>query len=120
MVKDLRKASVSADTYCICRNICLTLQLNVAYLDAILGAEYKVDTIRGSAVLNIPPGTQHGESIRLPGAGVEKTDGSDSTRKGTAMEDSGTGSHFFEVAVRVPLEVDRSERELLQQLKFFA
>lgn len=95
------------------------LQLNVAYLDAILGAEHKVDTIRGSAWLTIPPGTQHGESLQLPGAGVESSNTSKSVNISQVSESSRVGSHYFEVAVRVPVEVNASERGILQQLKSF-
>lgn len=88
----------------------------MAYLDAILGAEYKVETIRGPAWLSIPPGTQHGQSLRLPAAGVEKTEQCSSDKRQSQISPR-IGSHYFEVAVRVPVEVDASERELLQQLK---
>lgn len=95
------------------------MQLNVAYVDAILGAEYKVDTIRGSAWLSIPPGTQHGQSLRLQGAGVEKQDAMQNGFKGSATSKAFVGSHYFEIAVRVPVEIDHAERGLLQQLRSF-
>ena len=88
----------------------------MAYLDAILGAEYSVETIRGSAWLSVPAGTQHGDSLRLPGAGVEQSKDS-SGSKGQFQLSPRIGSHYFKVAVRVPVEVNAGERELLQQLK---
>lgn len=90
-------------------------QLNVAYLDAILGAQYKVDTIHGTAWLKIPPGTQHGASLKLKGAGVEPSadDSSVTPPSGSFV----AGSHYFQVAVKVPIQVDASEAEVLRQLR---
>ena len=91
------------------------LQLNVAYLDAILGAQYEVDTIRGTAWLTIPPGTQHGQSLKLQGAGVQASSvQGEMEQPATTLAD---GSHYFEVAVKVPIDLDSAEKDLLQQLR---
>ena len=90
----------------------------MAYVDAILGADYKVDTIRGTAWLTIPPGTQHGSSLKLPGSGTLKPkEGSAVTHQKDTADVPYEGSHYFEISVRVPVALDTTERQVLQQLR---
>jgi curved DNA-binding protein len=48
------------------RELALTLE------EALLGAEVKVETLKGSVLLKIPPGTQPGRTFRLTGQGMPR------------------------------------------------
>jgi curved DNA-binding protein len=48
------------------RDLALTLE------EALLGAEVKVDTLKGSVLLKIPAGTQSGRTFRLTGQGMPR------------------------------------------------
>jgi curved DNA-binding protein len=48
------------------RELALTLE------EALLGAEVKVETLKGSVLLKIPPGTQAGRTFRLTGQGMPR------------------------------------------------
>jgi DnaJ-class molecular chaperone len=62
----------------------LPLQLNC--IDAILGTSVTVDTIDGKTLMvNIPPGTQHGSIMSVPGYGMPKMN--DNRFKGRMMID---------------------------------
>lgn len=55
----------------------LTLDLPVAFDEAVLGAEVKVPTLGGAPVtVKVPPGTQNGRKLRVRGRGVARRDGS--------------------------------------------
>ena len=94
------------------------LQVTVAYTDAILGTSRPVNTIRGPANLMIPPGTQHGDVILLEGAGISRaaTPIDTGVKSLPLRTEASCGVHYFEVVVRLPLEVGPHERELLVQL----
>lgn len=49
--------------------------LEVPVLDAMLGTTATVPTITGDAVLDVPPGTSHGDELRLAGRGMPAVDG---------------------------------------------
>ena len=61
-------------------------------------------TVEGSEAVEVPPGTQSGNEIRLRGKGVPRLRG------------SGRGDLHVIVNVVVPAKVSRRERELLEQL----
>ena len=90
----------------------------MAYTDAILGARYQVQTIRGSAELVIPPGTQHGMVLKLDGAGIEASAATAILEKSKQLpgQRAKTGSHHFQVAIRLPVETDTREQGILQEL----
>jgi molecular chaperone DnaJ len=90
------------------------VQVTVRYTDAILGCTYEVPTLHGTALLDIPPGTQHGASLYLPGQGVTPLKSGISVTDPRRRE---TGSHIYEVVMRVPLQVSEAERRLLEQLQ---
>jgi molecular chaperone DnaJ len=77
-------------------------RLAIAFEQAVLGTSVEVDTLRGKASLDIPPGTAHGRDFRLRGEGIDRLDG------------SGRGDHLVSVQIDVPNPRDLSEEE--QQL----
>lgn len=52
------------------------MDLTISALDAMLGATVTVPTVLGPRALEVPAGTTHGVTLRLPGLGVASPDGS--------------------------------------------
>lgn len=76
----------------------------VPFTVAALGGEASVETLTGRKVLNIPPGTQSGQSFRLSGQGMPKLKG------------IGSGNFYAKVKMTVPKDLSPRERELLTDL----
>ena len=76
----------------------------VPYTVAALGGEASVETFGGRKTLNVPPGTQSGQSFRLGGLGMPKLKG------------GGAGDLYARVKMTVPKDLAPRERELLQEL----
>ncbi len=79
--------------------------LNVSYLQAILGCELEVETVDGKVAMQVPAGTQPGTVLSLDGRGVP--------RLGNPVS---RGKHLITVKVDIPTRVKAEERELLTQL----
>jgi DnaJ-class molecular chaperone len=82
----------------------LHTEVEVPLLDALLGGEVEVPTLKGKALLKIPSPTQNGRVFRLAGLGMPKLGG-------------GQGDLFVRVKVLLPAELSPQERELLEKLK---
>jgi molecular chaperone DnaJ len=80
-------------------------ELNLSYLQAILGDTIEVETVDGKESLEIPPGTQPGAVLTLKGKGVP--------RLGNPVA---RGNHQFTVKVQLPTRLSSEERQLLEQL----
>jgi molecular chaperone DnaJ len=79
--------------------------LQVSYLQAILGSRVEVPTVDGAQEVLIPPGTQPGTVLTLEGKGVPKL-GNPVSR----------GDHLITVQVDIPTKTTPEERELLEKL----
>lgn len=80
----------------------LTLDLPVTIAEAALGAEVRVPTYTGDYVtVRIPPGTQHGRTLRVRGAGVPQDDGE-------------PGDLLVIVSIAVPMNLSKKQTEALQ------
>jgi molecular chaperone DnaJ len=75
-------------------------RLSIAYAQAVLGTTVEVDTLRGKASLDVPPGTSYGRDFRLRGEGIERLDG------------SGRGDQVVTVTIEVPNPRDLSDDEV--------
>lgn len=80
-------------------------ELDISYLQAILGARIRVSTVDGEEELLVPAGTQPGTVLRLEGQGVPKL-GNPVAR----------GDQLITVNVEIPTRITPEERELLEQL----
>jgi molecular chaperone DnaJ len=76
----------------------------ISLVQATLGAEITVPTLRGDQALKVPEGTQSGSTIRLKNQGVPVLNG------------RGTGDLFVEVRVQTPTKLTKRQKELLQEL----
>jgi len=70
---------------------------------AMLGAELRIPTLYGDAILQIPPGTQPGERFTLRDKGLPKVGG------------RGRGNQYVQVNVEVPKSLSTSQKELLRR-----
>lgn len=82
----------------------LHLERRIGYAQACLGAEVTVPTLDGEAVLRIPPGTQHGQRLRLRGKGMPH------------LKRGGSGDLIVHVLIEVPTRLSPREKELLAAL----
>jgi len=82
----------------------LEVTVPVTLAEAIGGANIEVPTLRGTKRIRIAPGTQHGTVHRLRGEGPPKTNA------------SGRGDIHYRLEIQIPTELDRSQREALEEL----
>ncbi len=55
----------------------LYVDVNLTYPEAVIGTEVEVPTLSGGKVkVKVPPGTKHGDLVRVPGEGMPKLRGS--------------------------------------------
>lgn len=78
--------------------------LNITVTTAILGGEIEVPTVDGKARIKIAPGTHAGKVLRLRGKGLPDVNG------------YGRGDIMVVVDITIPDELNKRERELVEQL----
>lgn len=83
----------------------LLSSITISYLDAILGTVAKVKTVDGMTELQIPAGTQPGDTLVLARKGAPKLN-----------RPSIRGDHLFTIKVNIPVRISGQERELLEEL----
>ncbi len=81
----------------------LKIKVPVTYTEAALGAAITVPTLDGTVTLKVPPGTQHGTTLRVTGRGVTTS--------------KGIGDLLVTFEVRVPEQLDEEQRALLERLR---
>jgi len=79
-------------------------KVHIDMVDAALGAQVDVQTLRGTVSVTVPPGTQPGQRLRIAGYGLDMPDGK-------------SGHHYVEVQVRVPRNLSEEQKRLLEQLR---
>lgn len=80
-------------------------EVPIAFSTAALGGEVDVPTLDGKVSLKIPAETQSGKTLRLRGKGVKSVRGSH------------TGDLFCTVMVETPVNLNREQKQLLQQFQ---
>jgi len=83
----------------------LHTEVEVPLVDAVLGGEVAVTTLKGKAMLKIPPLTQNGRVFRLAGLGMPHLGG------------GAKGALYARVEVMLPADLSPEERELFEKLK---
>lgn len=83
----------------------LFCEVPISFADAALGGELEVPTLDGRVKLKIPPETQTGKLFRLRGKGVAPVRG------------GATGDLLCRVVLETPINLDKSQRELLRQFQ---
>lgn len=72
---------------------------------AVLGGEVQVPTIKGRVALRIPPETQNGQTFRLAGQGMPRTNG------------SGFGDLYARMKIVLPTRLSPREKALFEELR---
>lgn len=81
--------------------------ITVDVADAILGSSKPTRTLdEASLLVDIPPGTQPGAKIKLPGKGVPQLN-----------KKTQRGDHYVTVNVKIPKQLSSKAKELVEQLK---
>lgn len=83
----------------------LYTDVSVPVVDAVLGSEVEVQTLKGRGMLRVPPLTQNGRVFRLGGQGMPRLNG------------SGRGDLYARVRVVLPEQLTNEEQELFEQLR---
>ncbi len=84
----------------------LYLDLSLPLVDAVLGSEQEVPTIKGKVMLTVPPESQNGQMFRLKGQGMPHLGRSDQR-----------GDLFATLKVMLPTNLTEQERDLFGSLK---
>ena len=79
--------------------------VDISFLQAILGDKIGIDTLGGEVLLKIPPGTQPGTVFALKGKGMPR------------LSKMGHGDHLARVNVKIPTKLSRDEKKLLEQMQ---
>ncbi len=80
----------------------VTVQLPIAPWEAVLGATVEVPTLGGPVKLNVPPGSQSGQSLRL---------------KGRGLPGKPPGDQFVELRVVVPRQLSPEQKRLFETMR---
>jgi len=78
-------------------------QIPISFPQAALGTRVDVPTLEGIKPLEIRPGTQSGEVLRIPRAGAKHLRG------------AGRGDQIIQIIVKTPARLTKQQKELLQE-----
>ncbi len=82
----------------------LVTELSVKLSDALLGSSYKIETLDGPEMLDIPQGVTHGETLQIKGKGVPIARGK-------------RGDLYVRIKINLPSKLSRSAKSLIEKLK---
>jgi molecular chaperone DnaJ len=82
----------------------LHCRATVTVTQAALGATIKVNGVLEDNEVDVPAGTQHGDTLRMRGRGMPR------------VNHSGRGDLIVHVAITVPKKLTKKQRELMEQL----
>ncbi len=77
--------------------------LPIKLTDAILGANYRVETLDGLVDIKIPAGIAHGELIRIKEKGVPG--------------DRGRGDFMVKISIEIPKKLSKKAQKLIEELR---
>ncbi|MCX7943948.1 MAG: molecular chaperone DnaJ [Deltaproteobacteria bacterium] len=79
-------------------------EVKISYIEAILGTSVRIKTIWGERDLEIRPGTQPQDVIKIPEGGMPRLNG------------YGRGDHIVHIKVEIPKKISSEEERLLKEL----
>lgn len=81
----------------------LMCKINISFSKAALGAKFKIPTLEGNEVLDIPSGTQPGKVIKLKGKGIRN------------LNNHRKGDLYIQVNVETPKNLNKKQKEMLKE-----
>ena len=78
---------------------------SVSLIDTILGGSTEVRTLDGLLEIKIPPGTVHGDKLRIPGRGLPR------------FHQRGRGDFYVKFNVDMPRDLTDKQKQLLKEFK---
>lgn len=82
----------------------LTMTLSIKLTDALLGAQYAVETLDGQQSVTIPAGTKIGDAVTLKGLGVP-------------LSAHKRGNFIVKLNIALPEKLSKKAREIIEDLK---
>ncbi len=82
----------------------LITSISIKLTDALLGREYKIRSIDGEEILNVPAGIAHGETLRIRGKGVPYGRGV-------------RGDLLIRIDIEFPKKLSKLAREMIEKLR---
>ena len=82
----------------------LVCQVPISFTQACLGGKIEVPTLKGREMLEIPPGSQHGEVFKLKGKGVPD------------VRSHRLGDEIIQVVLEIPKKLSEKQKALLKEL----
>jgi molecular chaperone DnaJ len=83
----------------------IIVEKTISVIDAIIGANIKVNTPHGEIPIAIEPGTEHGKVIRINGKGIPDIQ-------------HGLGDLYIKVLIKIPKNIELDEQNTLEKLKY--
>ncbi len=96
---------VNPSTYYQRDGINVITKLDITPAQAVLGDTVKIKTLDGEKAVTVPPGIQHGEVVKIKGAGIP-----------SISKPSLRGDHLVVVSVKIPTRISNDERVLYSKL----
>lgn len=82
--------------------ICLA---EISFVQATLGAKITIPTLTGEETLKIPPGTQYGDTFRLPQQGI------------ASLRTGQRGDQIIQVDIKTPTHISKKQEKLLKEFE---
>jgi len=83
----------------------INIEVPISFVQATLGSEIEVPTLKGEAKLKIPSGTQTNTIFKMKGKGIPHLNG------------YGTGSENVRIIIDVPKKLTKKQKQLLQEFE---
>lgn len=94
---------IAADDYLHREGDDLHCRATITIAQAALGVELQVHGILEDSTVVVPQGTQHGDTVRVKGAGMPR------------LNSSNRGDMYVHIAIEVPKKLTKRQRELLEE-----
>ena len=96
---------VNPSTYYQRDGINVITKLDITPAQAVLGDTVKIKTLDGEKAVTVPAGIQHGEFVKIKGAGIP-----------SISKPSLRGDHIVVISVKIPARISNDERILYSKL----
>ena len=83
----------------------LHYDLNISFIDAVMGCDAEIPLVDSKAKIKIEPGTQSGKILRLKGKGLP------------ALDSYHKGDLLVTINVWIPQKLNKEEKDLLEKLR---